>query len=58
MKFVVIQWPESQELFSYEGFLDHCHLICDQTGYDQFGDSAYFVDEEWFSSISQTRDND
>lgn len=46
-KFIVVTWPESQNLMEYEGFEENCHLINDDSGLDQYGSSAYFVNEDW-----------
>lgn len=46
-KFVVIQFPESQTLSEIEGFEEHCHLINDDSGLEQYGSCAYFVEEQW-----------
>ena len=44
-KFIVVPWPESQDLFGKEGFEDNCFLAPD----DSFGSSAYFVSEDWYN---------
>jgi hypothetical protein len=46
-KFIVVTWPESQNLMDLEGFEENCHLINDESGLDQYGSSAYFVNEDW-----------
>lgn len=46
-KYVVITWPESQELCEKKGFEENCYLIADEQGLDEFGSGAYFVNEEW-----------
>ena len=51
-KFVVVCWPESQELMDIEGFEDHSHLINDEIGLMDYGSCAYFVDEEWLEENS------
>ena len=44
--YVLISWPESQELMGMEGFEEHSSLAdC-----DVFGPCAYFVDKEWLES--------
>ena len=54
-KFVIVTWPESQELEEYEGFKENCCLINDfdeEGGYswlDDYGSSTFFVDEEWYN---------
>ena len=45
-KYVVVTWPESQHLFNLDGFEENSYLINDENGIDDFGSSAYFVDEE------------
>lgn len=49
-KYIVVQWPEIQDYMigvSRQDFEANCHLINDKAGVDEYGDSAYFVDEEW-----------
>jgi hypothetical protein len=46
-KYVVITWPESQELCEKKGFEENCYLIADEQGLNEFGSGAYFVNEEW-----------
>jgi formylglycine-generating enzyme required for sulfatase activity len=43
-KYVIITWPESQDLFEQPWF-DECHLVNDDQGLENFGSSAYFVPE-------------
>ena len=50
-RFVVIEWPEIQELMDLEGFEENSHLILDEKGLDKYGSSAYFVNEKWLISI-------
>lgn len=52
--YVIVCWPESQRLFSEEGFEENSYLINDEQGIDDFGSSAYFVDEEWLNSLYDT----
>lgn len=52
--YVVVCWPESQRLFDEEGFEENSYLINDENGIDDFGSSAYFVDEEWLNSLYDT----
>ena len=47
MSYIVITWPEIQELMDKPGFSDNSYLINDDKGIDDFGSSAYFVDEDW-----------
>lgn len=57
-KFVVVEWPEIQDLMDLEGFEDNAHLINDERGLDQYGSSAYFVNEEWLKTINELGDDD
>lgn len=47
--YVVISWPESQELMEAEGFDDNSYLVMDSNGLEDFGPSAYFVDVDWLN---------
>lgn len=52
--FVVVQWPESQELMDKPGFEENCFLINDDNGLNKFGSSAYFVNKQWLEQSEQT----
>jgi hypothetical protein len=45
--FLVVEWPESQELMEYEGFMDNCTLILS----DGFGSASYMVNKNWYSQL-------
>lgn len=45
--FMVVEWPESQELMDYEGFADNCTLILS----DGFGSASYMVNKNWYSQL-------
>lgn len=51
-EFIIITWPEVQELFEIEGFSDNAALVNSGPLYDEFGDSAFFVRKQWLDSIS------
>ena len=53
-EYVLIEWPESQELMECDGFRDHSSLADCET----FGSSAYFVEKEWLDSLCDTKKND
>lgn len=53
-KFVVVTWPDSQDLMDREGFRENSYLINDNKGIKDFGSSAYFVNEDWLNSLSGT----
>ena len=48
-RYIVVMWPEVQSLQDLDGFNDHAYLINDDKGLDDFGSSAYFVEEEWYN---------
>jgi len=52
-KFIVVEWPEIQELQEHEDFLDNAYPILDDKGIADYGGSAYFVKEIWYNSIKQ-----
>ena len=47
-EYVVIQWPDVQYLMDKEGFEENSYLVNDDRGIEDFGSSAYFVNEEWY----------
>ena len=49
--FVVIQWPEVQDLMTKEGFHHNSHLGTDQRFLNKYGSSAYFVNKQWLSKV-------
>lgn len=49
--FIVVPWPEVQELMEYEDFDKNTHLINDLALYNEYGDSAYFVRKSWIDNI-------
>lgn len=48
MKYIVVTWPCIQYLMDKEGFKEHSYLINDDKGIEDFGSSAYFVEETWY----------
>ena len=50
--FVVVTWPECQELMDVEGWEENSHLINDDKGVDEYGSSAYFVNTKWLSNVA------
>lgn len=48
-KYVVVSWPDSQDLMGKPGFRENAYLVNDEKGMQVFGSSAYFVDEEWLA---------
>ena len=52
-RFVVVTWPEIQNLMVFEDFNENACLINDQPFLDEYGSSAYFVRESWFNEIEK-----
>jgi hypothetical protein len=38
-------------LMGKEGFFQNCSLINSERGLEEYGSSAYLVDEEWFKKV-------
>ncbi len=51
MAYIVIQWPDIQHYMDLQGFEENSYLINDEKGMNDFGSSAYFVDEEWLNEL-------
>lgn len=58
MSYIVIQWPEIQELMGKKGFRENSFLVNDPLGLDEFGSSAYFVNEEWLNTVNNGNNSD
>ena len=52
-KYVVVTWPEIQFYMNREGFNENAYLINDEKGMEEFGSSAYFVNEQWAQKIEK-----
>ena len=46
-KYVIVQFPEIQFLMERDGFNENCCLINDEYFLSLYGNSAYFVNENW-----------
>ena len=57
-KYVVITWPDSQELMDKDGFEENSYLVNDERGLEDFGSSAYFVDEDWLNSVEEENEDE
>ena len=44
-KYILVTWPQSQELMEQEWF-DECILMNDENHLDEIGSSAFFVPED------------
>lgn len=58
--YIVVQWPEVQDLMEESWFDEECFLVNDDNGLTQFGSSAYFVPKhryeyfcEWGKTIEE-----
>lgn len=51
MGYEIVCWPESQMLMEKEGFYDNCSLINSERGLEEYGSSAYLVDEDWYQKF-------
>jgi hypothetical protein len=49
--FVIIQWPEVQDLMDKEGFNTNASLANDEWCLEKYGSSAYFVNKQWLSKV-------
>lgn len=49
--FVVVQWPDIQDLMEKEGFKENSCLINDEPLLEEYGSSAYFVRENWLKTL-------
>ena len=54
MGYIIICWPESQELMELYGFRENCSLINGERGLDTYGYSAYLVDKDWYDEYANT----
>lgn len=54
MAYVPICWPEIQYYMDEPGFEENSYLINDEQGLEDFGSSAYFVDEDWLNELGST----
>ena len=49
--FIIVQWPEVQELMDREGFDTNACLANDEWTLEEYGSSAYFVNKAWLNSL-------
>lgn len=52
-KYIIVQFPESQELMCKRDFDKHSYLISDEDGIEDFGNSAFFVEEKWYNKVTK-----
>lgn len=50
-RFIIVPWPEIQEFMDKRGFDGHSYLINDDKGMEEYGSSAYFVEEDWYNRM-------
>ena len=51
--FVVVMWPDSQELMESEGFEENACLVNDSPFLEEYGSSAFFVRQSWLISKTE-----
>lgn len=51
MEYILITWPDSQDLMDYDWF-EECILMNDNKHLEEIGSSAYFVPRERFNELS------
>lgn len=56
-RYIVVTWPDSQDLMGLYNFEENSILINDEKGYDDFGSSAYFVRKSWYEEIIKSSEN-
>lgn len=49
-EFVVVMWPEVQNLMDLADFDENASLIVTAPLYDEYGHNAYFVRKSWLKS--------
>lgn len=52
MGYIIICWPDSQELMELDGFRENCSLINGERGLDTYGSAAYLVDKDWYDEYA------
>ncbi len=45
--FIVVSWPESQELCEYEGYIENCTFIMGE----DIPSSSYLVNKDWYARL-------
>ena len=56
-RYIVVTWPDSQDLMELYNFEGNSILINDEKGYDDFGSSAYFVRKSWYEEMTKCSEN-
>lgn len=50
-EYVIVQWPEIQDIMGVEGFDINSSLANDEWSLEKYGSSAYFVNKKWLKSL-------
>jgi hypothetical protein len=53
VKYVIVEWPYTQELMEHPDFNEHACLINEESWLDQYGWMSYFVEEDWLKLIGK-----
>ena len=56
-KYVLVQWPESQELMEHPRFSE-CLLVQDIEGHEEVGSSAYMCPEDLYEEVYAPTEED
>lgn len=48
-KYIIVEWPYSQELMTFPDFEKHACLINDDSWINMYGSMAFFVEEGWLN---------
>lgn len=54
--YVIITWPEVQELMDKEGFSENSSLITDNVMITKYNSNAYFVNKDWLDNLEEEKE--
>lgn len=54
-EYVIVQWPEIQELMTEEDFRENSCLLNEEPMLSEYGSSAYFVNSAWLKRVYKQR---
>jgi len=52
-KFIIVQWPEVQDLIEKSGFNKNSILVNNEPLHTEYGDAAYLVRETWLKKVNK-----
>lgn len=56
-RYIIVTWPDSQDLMEFPGFRTQSILINDEKGFYDFGSSAYFIKKKWYEEMTKCSEN-